>query len=131
MTTLYLWVKDNLQTISKLNGMQMPIFFYTSDSSNWTPNNAIYNEYLTLQIIKTEISRQESNLENILIPKSKRLIKELIATSKNDYESKCKIKNEINLLEKQINYLDNNIKLLLFYISQYDFLRQQIKYIYI
>ena len=67
--------------------------------------------YLKKCCIISEIERQQYNIENIYIPKSKKLIKELaIKTNSMDMSERKiirEIKNEMSNLEKKIKYTES------------------------
>jgi hypothetical protein len=104
MTTIYLWIKNNLS---------IGDFDVQPEKNRWMPNNLLYRNNLIQLHYKSELARQGNSLENILIPKSKRLIKEFMLVNKScNYESKYKIKNQMAMLDKEITFIENNIKLL-------------------
>lgn len=110
MNTLNEWINENLQNIKKNTNLNNNFNIQTKININkWKPDNTLYNKYIVYLDIKSELLRLETNLENVLIPKSKQLIKELMNKAIN-WETKNKIKKSINLLDKNISYTETHIK---------------------
>jgi hypothetical protein len=110
MTLLYTFINNFLQ---KNNINNIPPY---NDiiSNKWIPDNDLvikYNKYL---IVDTEIKRLKNNLDDILIPNSKQLLKEYIKKNRskdiNDKNDILNIKNKMLIIEKQIANTENLIK---------------------
>jgi hypothetical protein len=82
--------------------------------NKWVPDNILYKEYNNYLICLAEQNRLKYNLENVLIPKSKQLIKEFMKKSKSfNQEEKNQVQNirkEMNIMEQKILFTEKSIK---------------------
>lgn len=112
MTFFNIWINNNL---SKQSNVKNNLFEkLTEDYNKWIPDNKLvlqYNKYLNNS---AELNRLKYILEYALIPKSKRLIKELIKKSRSyDLDDKNQVPNirkEMSITEKKISLTEDSIK---------------------